>query len=222
MTSHAFSQVDVFGTRTPVRQPGRGGARRDGSRRRPDGRRSRAGPTCRRRRSCCRRRWPAPTTDCGSSPRPRSCRSRGTPRWAAPTPGCAPGESPPRRGGWSRSAGSAWSSCGSTRVPSRSGRRTSCAPARSTRRRWGVPSGRSGIEPGRFVRAQWIDNGPGWLGVQVSSAAEVLGLRPDFAAMQGLQLGVIGPAHRGGSGARRCRPRGPGVLPGALRCPRTR
>ena len=53
--------------------------------------------------------------------------------------------------------------------------------------------GALGIEPGRFVRAQWIDNGPGWLGVQVSSAAEVLGLRPDFAAMQGLQLGVIGP-----------------------------
>lgn len=50
-----------------------------------------------------------------------------------------------------------------------------------------------GVEPGRFVRAAWIDNGPGWLGIQVSSAAEVLGLRPDFAAMQGLEVGVIGP-----------------------------
>ncbi len=53
--------------------------------------------------------------------------------------------------------------------------------------------GALGIEPGRLVRAEWIDNGPGWLGLQVTSAAEVLGLRPDFAAMQGLQLGVIGP-----------------------------
>ena len=50
-----------------------------------------------------------------------------------------------------------------------------------------------GVEPGRFVRAAWVDNGPGWLGIEVTSAAEVLGLRPDFAAMQGLELGVIGP-----------------------------
>ncbi|MCW2818386.1 MAG: PhzF family phenazine biosynthesis protein [Marmoricola sp.] len=50
-----------------------------------------------------------------------------------------------------------------------------------------------GVEPGRLVRAAWIDNGPGWLGLEVTSAAEVLGLRPDFAAMRGLQIGVIGP-----------------------------
>ena len=50
-----------------------------------------------------------------------------------------------------------------------------------------------GVEPGRFVRAAWIDNGPGWLGIEVTSAAEVLGLRPDLAAVRGLQVGVIGP-----------------------------
>ncbi|GAB3658227.1 PhzF family phenazine biosynthesis protein [Nocardioides korecus] len=50
-----------------------------------------------------------------------------------------------------------------------------------------------GVEPGRFVRAAWIDNGPGWLGIEVTSAAEVLGLRPDLAGLRGLQVGVIGP-----------------------------
>ncbi len=50
-----------------------------------------------------------------------------------------------------------------------------------------------GVEPGRFRGAAWIDNGPGWLGVHVASAGEVLGLRPDFHAMGGLQVGVIGP-----------------------------
>ncbi len=50
-----------------------------------------------------------------------------------------------------------------------------------------------GVEPGRVVRASWIDNGPGWLGLQLQSAADVLGLEPDFVQMQGLEIGVIGP-----------------------------
>ena len=50
-----------------------------------------------------------------------------------------------------------------------------------------------GVEPGRVVRASWIDNGPGWLGIQLQSAADVLGLEPDFVQMQGLEIGVIGP-----------------------------
>ena len=49
------------------------------------------------------------------------------------------------------------------------------------------------IETGRVVRASWIDNGPGWLGLQLESAADVLALAPDFSMMQGLEIGVIGP-----------------------------
>ncbi len=40
---------------------------------------------------------------------------------------------------------------------------------------------------------EWIDNGPGWMAARLGSAAEVLALQPDFARMQGLKLGVIGP-----------------------------
>ena len=44
------------------------------------------------------------------------------------------------------------------------------------------------------VRAyEWIDNGPGWLGVLLDSADTVLGLEPDFAAFEGLKIGVVGP-----------------------------
>ena len=43
-----------------------------------------------------------------------------------------------------------------------------------------------------MLRSSWIDNGPGWLGVQLASAADVLDLQPDFAAMRGLEIGVIG------------------------------
>lgn len=55
-----------------------------------------------------------------------------------------------------------------------------------------------GIAPDRVVRANWVDNGPGWLGLQLVSADDVLGLRPDFIAMRGLELGVMGahdPVH---------------------------
>ena len=49
-----------------------------------------------------------------------------------------------------------------------------------------------GIARDRVLRSNWIDNGPGWLGFQLASADDVLGLRPDFAAMTGLEIGVIG------------------------------
>jgi PhzF family phenazine biosynthesis protein len=44
------------------------------------------------------------------------------------------------------------------------------------------------------IRAvEWIDNGPGWVGALLDSRAAVLALRPDFAALGDLKLGVIGP-----------------------------
>ncbi|HET6632438.1 MAG TPA: PhzF family phenazine biosynthesis protein [Rhodanobacteraceae bacterium] len=49
------------------------------------------------------------------------------------------------------------------------------------------------------VRAvQWVDNGPGWIGVLVDSAATVLALEVDRALMHGLAVGVIGPHDEGG------------------------
>ncbi|ALT79325.1 phenazine biosynthesis protein PhzF [Paucibacter sp. KCTC 42545] len=39
---------------------------------------------------------------------------------------------------------------------------------------------------------QWVDNGPAWMAARLKSAAAVLDLKPDFVAMQGLKLGVVG------------------------------
>ena len=38
----------------------------------------------------------------------------------------------------------------------------------------------------------WLDNGPHWVAARLHSAAAVLALQPDFSAMQGLELGVVG------------------------------
>lgn len=54
------------------------------------------------------------------------------------------------------------------------------------------------IRPEQIRHARWIDNGPGWVGVVLDSAEEVLALRPDFAALGDLALGVIGAHAPGG------------------------
>ncbi|MCV2350855.1 PhzF family phenazine biosynthesis protein [Paucibacter sp. Y2R2-4] len=38
----------------------------------------------------------------------------------------------------------------------------------------------------------WVDNGPPWIAARLQSAEAVLALKPDFMAMAGLELGVIG------------------------------
>ena len=40
---------------------------------------------------------------------------------------------------------------------------------------------------------QWVDNGPGWCAVMLPTATQVLALRPDWAALGRLNLGVVGP-----------------------------
>ena len=47
-------------------------------------------------------------------------------------------------------------------------------------------------------RLVWVDNGPGWMAALLPDAATVQALQPDFAAMQSLKLGVVGP-HPAGS-----------------------
>jgi PhzF family phenazine biosynthesis protein len=47
-----------------------------------------------------------------------------------------------------------------------------------------------GIDRTAVVEAEWVDNGPGWVGVLLSSAEEVLALRPGVVD---LDIGVVGP-----------------------------
>jgi PhzF family phenazine biosynthesis protein len=49
-----------------------------------------------------------------------------------------------------------------------------------------------GLTEDDVVDAAWVDNGPGWVGLLLRDADTVLALRPDFAAMAGYQVGVIG------------------------------
>ncbi len=55
-----------------------------------------------------------------------------------------------------------------------------------------------GLPDAALRQLEWIDNGPGWMAALLPDAATVLALKPDFAAMGGLKLGVIG-AHPPGS-----------------------
>jgi predicted PhzF superfamily epimerase YddE/YHI9 len=50
-----------------------------------------------------------------------------------------------------------------------------------------------GVRPDEVVAAEWVDNGPGWLALRLRNRQAVLNLRPDFAAMEGLTLGVVAP-----------------------------
>ncbi|WP_200960149.1 PhzF family phenazine biosynthesis protein [Pelomonas sp. Root1217] len=54
------------------------------------------------------------------------------------------------------------------------------------------------IAPDALLDLVWVDNGPGWMAARLADAASVLALQPDFIAMQGLKLGVVG-AHPDGS-----------------------
>ena len=48
------------------------------------------------------------------------------------------------------------------------------------------------LPAGDILHHQWVDNGPGWCAVMLRSAAQVLAVRPDWAALQGLKLGLVG------------------------------
>jgi PhzF family phenazine biosynthesis protein len=44
-----------------------------------------------------------------------------------------------------------------------------------------------------IIDAAWIDNGPGWLGIMLSSAGEVLALQPKRHHSRQIDIGVVGP-----------------------------
>jgi PhzF family phenazine biosynthesis protein len=49
-----------------------------------------------------------------------------------------------------------------------------------------------GLLPDDILQHQWVDNGPGWCAVMLRSAAQVLALKPDWAQLGDLKLGVVG------------------------------
>ncbi len=49
------------------------------------------------------------------------------------------------------------------------------------------------VLPTDILHSQWVDNGPGWVAVMLRNSDMVLQLKPNFAAMKGLELGVVGP-----------------------------
>jgi len=54
------------------------------------------------------------------------------------------------------------------------------------------------ISPDEIVDAHWVDNGPGWIAVLLSSAEAVLSLRPGTVDMD---VGVVGPYPEGSASA---------------------
>lgn len=50
-----------------------------------------------------------------------------------------------------------------------------------------------GVGRNEILAHEWLDNGPGWVGVLLRDAAAVLSVRPDPAGLDGLMVGVVGP-----------------------------
>ena len=50
-----------------------------------------------------------------------------------------------------------------------------------------------GIRREQVIAHQWCDNGPGWQGLLLDSAASVLEVTPDPAILDGLDVGIVGP-----------------------------
>jgi PhzF family phenazine biosynthesis protein len=49
-----------------------------------------------------------------------------------------------------------------------------------------------GLQAADVLHHQWIDNGPGWVGLMLRSAAQVLAMQPDWAVLGDVKLGLVG------------------------------
>jgi PhzF family phenazine biosynthesis protein len=54
-----------------------------------------------------------------------------------------------------------------------------------------------GLPRAAIVGHQWVDNGPGWCAVLLPSAAEVLAVKPDWARLGPVKLGLVAPQPAG-------------------------
>ena len=54
-----------------------------------------------------------------------------------------------------------------------------------------------GLAVDEIVAHQWVDNGPGWCAVMLPSAAEVLAVKPDWARLGAIKLGLVAPQPAG-------------------------
>ena len=55
-----------------------------------------------------------------------------------------------------------------------------------------------GLAAEEVAEAQWVDNGPGWLGIMLHSAERVLSVEPKRHHRSRVDLGVVGPHEEGG------------------------
>ncbi len=53
------------------------------------------------------------------------------------------------------------------------------------------------LDPVDVLDASWLVNGPPWVGVRLASAEQVLAVRPDGPALDGWDVGVVGPQPAG-------------------------
>ncbi|MEP7298100.1 MAG: PhzF family phenazine biosynthesis protein [Burkholderiales bacterium] len=49
------------------------------------------------------------------------------------------------------------------------------------------------VTPEAIRASQWVVNGPDWVAVMLASRDELLAVRPDYAAMRGLSVGIVAP-----------------------------
>lgn len=50
-----------------------------------------------------------------------------------------------------------------------------------------------GLRAEQIVASNWVDNGPGWVGLLLASRPELLAVCPDYSQLAGLNVGVIAP-----------------------------
>ncbi|VXB40244.1 PhzF family phenazine biosynthesis protein [Nocardioides sp. AX2bis] len=67
------------------------------------------------------------------------------------------------------------------------------------------------LDEAAVVDAAWVDNGPGWVGVLLGSAAEVLAVEPDWSVFGDLDVGVVGAYPPGAEAAVEVRAFCPGL-----------
>lgn len=53
------------------------------------------------------------------------------------------------------------------------------------------------IEPDVIEEVNWVDNGPGWIGLLLLGAEDVLEIKPDLSLLGDIAVGVIGPYDSG-------------------------